>query len=67
MRFDFFGIFRLQVFAERLPLTPIFQNMIFVHYLLRLATLTKIAKFNLPSILLTLGLSKNPRCGGGGG
>ena len=39
VRFDFFEIFRLQVLAERLPLRPIFQNMTFVHYLLRLANL----------------------------
>ena len=44
----------MQVLAERLTLTPIFQNMTFVHYLLRLANVTKIAKFNLPIYLRTL-------------
>ena len=34
-----------------LPLTPIFQNMTFIHYVQRLANVTKIAKFNLHSIL----------------
>ena len=36
VRFDFFEMFRLQVLAERLPLTPIVQNMTFIHYVLML-------------------------------
>ena len=35
--------------AERLPLRSIFQNMTFIHYVQRLANVTKIAKFILPS------------------
>ena len=40
----------MQVLAERLLLTPIFQNMTFIHNVQRLANVTKIAKFILPSI-----------------
>ena len=43
-------MFHLEALAERLPLMTIFQNMTFIHYLQRLANVTKIAKFNLPSI-----------------
>ena len=43
-------MFHLEVLAERLPLTSIFQNMTFIAYVQRLANATKIAKFNLPSI-----------------
>ena len=50
VRFEFFKIFRMQVLAERLPLTPIFQNMTFIHYVQRLENVMKIAKSNLPSI-----------------
>ena len=44
-------MFHLEVLAERLPLTSIFQNITFIAYVQRLANVTKIAKFNLPSIL----------------
>ena len=44
-------MFCLRVLTERLPLTPIFQNMTFIHYVRRLMNVTKIAKFNLLSIL----------------
>ena len=40
----------MQVLAKRLPITPIFQNMTFIHYVQRLENVTKIAKFNLPGI-----------------
>ena len=43
-------MFHLEALAERLPLTSIFQNMTFIHYVQRLANVTKIAKLNLPSI-----------------
>ena len=43
-------MFHLEALAERLPLMSIFQNMTFIHYVQRLANVTKIAKFNLPSI-----------------
>ena len=43
-------MFHLEALAERLPLTSIFQNMTFIHNVQRLANVTKIAKFNLPSI-----------------
>ena len=43
-------MFHLEVLAERLPLTSIFQNMTFIAYVQGLANVTKIAKFNLPSI-----------------
>ena len=49
-------MFRLQVLAEMLPLTPIFQTMTFIHYVQRLENVTKIARFNLPSILLRNGM-----------
>ena len=45
-------MFHLEALAERLPLRSIFQNMTFIHYVQRLANVTKIAKFNLPSIYL---------------
>ena len=44
-------MFHLEVVAERLPLTSIFQNMTFIAYVQRRANVTKIAKFNLPSIV----------------
>ena len=44
-------MFHLEVLAERLPLTSILQNITFIAYVQRLANVTKIAKFNLPSIL----------------
>ena len=44
-------MFHLEVLAERLPLTSIFQNVTFIHHVQRLANVTKIAKFNLPSII----------------
>ena len=37
----------MQVLAERLPLTPIFQNMTFIHNVQRLENVIKIAKSNL--------------------
>ena len=43
-------MFHLEALAERLPLMSIFQNMTFIHYVQRLVNVTKIAKFNLPSI-----------------
>ena len=43
-------MFHLEVLAERLPLTSIFQNTTFIAYVQGLANVTKIAKFNLPSI-----------------
>ena len=43
-------MFHLEVLAERLPLTSIFQNITSIHYVQRQANVTKIAKFNLPSI-----------------
>ena len=45
-------MFHLEALAERLPLTSIFQNMTFIHYVQGLANVTKIAKFNLPSIAI---------------
>ena len=50
VRFDFFEMFRLEALVEMLPLRSIFQNMTFIHCVQRLANVTKIAKFNLPSI-----------------
>ena len=47
-------MFHLEVLAERLPLTFIFQNITFIHYVQRLANVTKTAKFNLPSISIIL-------------
>ena len=49
-------MFHLEALAERLTLTSIFQNMTFIHYVQRLANVTKIAKFNLPSIYEQSGL-----------
>ena len=46
-------MFHLEALAERLPLRSIFQNMTFIHYVQTLANVTKIAKFNLPSIFST--------------
>ena len=43
-------MFHLEALAERLPLTSIFQNVTFIHIAQRLANVTKIAKFNVPSI-----------------
>ena len=45
-------MFHLKVLAEKIPLTSIFQNMTFIAYMYvqSLANVTKIAKFNLPSI-----------------
>ena len=43
-------MFHLEVLAERLPLTSICQNVTFIAYVQRLANVTIIAKFNLPSI-----------------
>ena len=43
-------MFHLEVLAERLPLTSIFQNITFIAYVQRLVNVTKVAKFNLPSI-----------------
>ena len=48
-------MFHLEALAERLPLMSIFQNMTFIHYVQRLANVTKIAKFNLPSIIIIIG------------
>ena len=48
-------MFHLEALAERLPLMSIFQNMTFIHYVQRLAIVTKIAKFNLPSIIIIIG------------
>ena len=45
-------MFHLEVLAERLPLTSILQNITFIAYVQRLANVTKIAKFNLPSIYI---------------
>ena len=45
-------MFHLEVLAERLQLTSVFQNITFIAYVQRLANVTKIAKFNLPSIYL---------------
>ena len=50
VRFDFFEMFHLEALAERLPLTSIFQNMTLIYHVQRLANVTKIAKFNLPSV-----------------
>ena len=47
-------MFHLEVLAERLPLTFIFQIITFIHYVHRLANVTKTAKFNLPSISIIL-------------
>ena len=47
----------MKVLAERLPLTPIFQNMTFIHYVQRLANVTTIAKFNLHSTVYYYGES----------
>ena len=47
-------MFHLKAVAERLPLRSIFQNMTFIHYVQRLANVTKIAKFILPSIYVVL-------------
>ena len=47
-------MFHLEVLAERLPLTFIFQIITFIHYVQRLANVTKTAKFNLPSISIIL-------------
>ena len=54
-------MFHLEVLAERLPLTSIFQNMTFIAYVQGLANVTKIAKFNLPSIYL-LSMKLISRC-----
>ena len=54
----FSKIFCLQVLAERLPAMPIFQNMSFVHYLQRLANVTKIAILNLLSIYMSCDVRK---------
>ena len=43
-------MFHLEALAKRLALTSIFKNMTFIHYVQRLANVTKIANFNLPSI-----------------
>ena len=48
-------MFHLEALAERLPLMSIFQNMTIIHYVQRLANVTKIAKFNLPSIIIIIG------------
>ena len=50
VRYDSIEMFHLEVLAERLPLTHIFQNMTFIAYVQRLVNVTKTAKFNLPSI-----------------
>ena len=41
-------MFHLEALAERLPLTSIFQNMTFIHYVQGLANVTKFAKFYFP-------------------
>ena len=56
--FDFFEMFHLEVLAERLPLTSIFQSMTCIAYVQRLANVTKIAKFNLPSIYIICGVNR---------
>ena len=45
-------MFHLEALAERVPLTPIFQNMTLIYHVQRLANVNKIAKFNLPSIYI---------------
>ena len=47
-------MFNLEALAERVPLTPIFQNMTLIYHVQRLANVKKIAKFNLPSIYISL-------------
>ena len=50
VRFDVFEMFHLEVLAEGYHLKSIFHNMTFIANVQRLANVTKIAKFNLPSI-----------------
>ena len=43
-------MFHLEVLAERLPLTSMFQNMTFIAYVQRLANATKIAKGGVTNV-----------------